>query len=86
LLGRETDNNGQWTRLSVRDTGLGIRPEDQVKLFQAFSQVDGNLRRNEGSGLGLHLSQKLAQLLGGQINFKSEYSKGSTFTLSLPET
>jgi PAS domain S-box-containing protein len=85
VLGRETDNNGQWTRLSVRDTGLGIRPEDQVKLFQAFSQVDGNLRRNEGSGLGLHLSQKLAQLLGGQINFKSEYGKGSTFTFSLPE-
>jgi protein-histidine pros-kinase len=66
----------------VHDTGIGIRPEDQPKLFQAFSQVD-RTRRLEGTGLGLQLSQRLAELLGGRIQFKSEYGKGSIFTLSL---
>jgi PAS domain S-box-containing protein len=86
VLRQDRDNGKYWTHFSVHDAGIGIRPEDQPKLFGAFSQVEGSLRRNEGTGLGLHLSQKLAQLLGGQITFKSEYGKGSTFTLSLPAT
>jgi PAS domain S-box-containing protein len=86
VLGREKDGGKSWTQFSVHDTGIGIRPEDQPKLFQAFTQLEGNLRRQEGTGLGLHFSRKLAELLGGQINFKSEYGKGSTFTLSLPES
>jgi signal transduction histidine kinase len=85
VLGRERDNGKSWTRLSVHDTGMGILPEDQAKLFQPFIQVGREKHRQEGTGLGLQLSQKLAELLGGQINFKSEYGKGSTFTLSLPE-
>jgi protein-histidine pros-kinase len=85
VLDRQTDNGKSWTQISVHDTGIGIRPEDQSKLFQAFSQLDRNPRRNEGAGLGLHLSQKLAELLGGEISCKSEYGKGSTFTLSLPQ-
>lgn len=69
---------------AVADTGVGIRPEDQDKLFQAFSQLDGSSdRRYQGTGLGLHLSQKLAELLSGQITFESEYGKGSTFRLTL---
>jgi protein-histidine pros-kinase len=72
--------------ITVADTGIGIRPEDLAKLFQAFSQVDSPHSRNrEGSGLGLHLSQKLAELLGGDITCRSEFGRGSTFVLRLTE-
>jgi signal transduction histidine kinase len=85
VLSRCESNGKSWTELNVHDTGVGIPPEDQPKLFQAFSQAERNPRRHEGTGLGLHLSQKLAELLGGKISFRSEYGKGSTFTLCLPE-
>jgi PAS domain S-box-containing protein len=85
VLDRHNDNGSSWTEFSVHDTGIGIRPEDQPRLFEAFSQLEGNLRRSEGAGLGLQLSRKLAELLGGKISFKSEYGKGSTFTLFLPQ-
>ena len=69
----------------VTDTGIGIQAEDQAKLFEAFSRVNSAAtRRREGTGLGLHLSQKLAALMGGSIHFKSDYGEGSTFWLSLP--
>ncbi len=74
------------TEISVTDTGTGIRTEDQAKLFQAFSRVNlAESRRSEGTGLGLHLSQRLAEILGGQILMQSEYGKGSRFTLVLGE-
>jgi protein-histidine pros-kinase len=69
--------------LSVQDTGVGIRLEDQAKLFQAFEQMESG-RRHEGSGLGLHLSRKLAELIGARLEFESEFGKGSRFTLLLP--
>jgi protein-histidine pros-kinase len=74
------------TEFRVSDTGIGIREEDRTKLFQAFKQVDqvGNSRR-EGTGLGLHLSQKMATVLGGTITFQSEFGHGSTFSLVLEE-
>ena len=86
VLDRQQHEGKSWVQLSVHDTGIGIRPEDQPRLFQEFSRVERNSRHREGTGLGLQLSQKLAELLGGQIDFKSEYGKGSTFTLFLPET
>ena len=85
VLNRESADGKPWTQLTVQDTGIGIRPDDQSKLFQAFTQVDRVRRYKEGSGLGLYLSHKLAEALGGQITFKSECGKGSTFTLFLPE-
>jgi protein-histidine pros-kinase len=71
--------------LSVSDTGCGIPQEDQSRLFQAFTQIEtGPTRRYEGTGLGLHLSQKLASLLGAWITCESESGRGSRFTLHLP--
>jgi protein-histidine pros-kinase len=83
---RREKNGNRALEIDVEDTGVGIRPEDQVTLFAAFSQVPSRAGHvQEGTGLGLHLSQKLAEALGGRIELKSEYGKGSTFTLVLPE-
>jgi PAS domain S-box-containing protein len=69
----------------VVDTGVGIRSEDLPRLFAAFEQLDTtNTRRVEGAGLGLHLSRRLADLLGASIRIQSERGMGSTFTLVLP--
>ena len=70
---------------AVADTGVGIRGQDQEKLFRAFSQLDPSGEHNEGTGLGLHLSQKLAELLGGTITFESQFGQGSTFKLTLKQ-
>ncbi|HUP93588.1 MAG TPA: PAS domain S-box protein [Burkholderiales bacterium] len=71
-------------QISVEDTGIGIQPADQTTLFTPFSQVPSSSAvPRQGSGLGLHLSQKLAEALGGTISFESEWGKGSTFRLSL---
>jgi len=70
----------------IEDTGPGIALAEQARLFEPFSRVDAADRRAlEGTGLGLHLSRKLAEQLAGTITFHSEYGKGSTFTLELSE-
>lgn len=71
--------------IRVTDTGIGIKSEDMDKLFRPFQQIDMSLTRSvEGTGLGLHLCRKLADLLGGDIWAKSEHGRGSEFTLVLP--
>ncbi len=84
LAQRSDEDNALITEFSVADSGSGIKEEDQAKLFQAFSQLDNTSTRHaEGAGLGLYLSQNLANLLGGSLFFSSDFGKGSTFTLAL---
>jgi protein-histidine pros-kinase len=78
--------DGRAIEIRVTDSGLGIKPEDQDKLFKAFTPLSVATGRYEGTGLGLYLSQKLAELLGGSITFTSEFGRGSTFILSLPRS
>jgi CheY-like chemotaxis protein len=70
---------------AVRDTGIGIAQADRARIFEEFTQVDGALQRKaKGTGLGLPLSRKLAELLGGSVSVQSEAGVGSTFTLVIP--
>ncbi|MEH2276130.1 MAG: ATP-binding protein [Nostoc sp.] len=70
---------------SVLDTGIGIAPADQERIFEDFVQIESPLQKQvKGTGLGLPLSRKLAQLLGGSVSLTSDLGQGSTFTLSIP--
>jgi signal transduction histidine kinase len=71
--------------LSVVDTGPGIAEADQAKIFEEFQQVDNtSTRKKGGTGLGLSISRKIVELHGGRISVRSEFGKGSTFTVSIP--
>jgi signal transduction histidine kinase len=85
LLAREVTNGRQWVELSVRDTGIGMTPEQQAKLFEEFSQADATTaQRFGGTGLGLAITRKLARMMGGDVTVASEPGKGSVFTVRLP--
>ena len=74
-------------RLRVCDTGVGIKPEDLAALFQAFRQIDAGLaRQHGGTGLGLAVSRRLADRLGGEIAVESTWGRGSVFSFTLPLT
>jgi len=79
-------NDGQrWACFRVTDTGIGMTPEQQKKLFHVFSQAEASMmKRYGGTGLGLALSKRYCKLMGGNISVKSEYGVGTTFTIRLP--
>lgn len=76
-------NNIFRIRFQVEDTGIGMSPEDIQKIFLPFEQISSQRYTNEGTGLGLTISQKIAQLMGGNINVQSSLNQGSTFWMDL---
>ncbi len=78
------DQSTEMMCFAVKDTGIGLKPEQKSKLFGAFVQADASTTRNfGGTGLGLHLSKQIAEKLGGDITVESVYGEGSTFTVAI---
>jgi signal transduction histidine kinase len=85
LRARRIANGREWIELAVADTGIGMTPEQQAKLFEEFSQADATTaQRFGGTGLGLAITRKLARMMGGDVTVTSESGKGSVFTVRLP--
>jgi adenylate cyclase len=78
-------NGRDWIELAVADSGIGMTPEQQSKLFEEFAQVHTTTaQRFGGTGLGLAITRKLARMMGGDVTVTSEHGKGSVFTVRLP--
>jgi signal transduction histidine kinase len=85
LRARKVTNGRDWVELTVCDTGIGMTPEQQAKLFEEFSQAEATTaQRFGGTGLGLVITHKLARMMGGEVTVASEPDKGSVFTVRLP--
>ena len=79
------ENGRDWVTFAVADTGIGMTSEQMGKLFQEFSQASSaTTSKYGGTGLGLVISQRFCQMMGGDITVESEPSRGSTFTIRLP--
>jgi signal transduction histidine kinase/CheY-like chemotaxis protein len=85
LRARKVTDGRNWVEFAVADTGIGMTPEQQAKLFEEFTQADSSTaRRYGGTGLGLAITRKLARMMGGDVTVTSEPGKGSVFTARLP--
>ena len=85
LKARRLVEGRDWIEIAVADTGIGMTPEQQVKLFEEFTQADRTTaQRFGGTGLGLAITRKLARMMGGDVTVASEPGKGSVFTVRLP--
>jgi two-component system, NtrC family, sensor kinase len=85
LAARKVSNGSSFVEFAVSDTGIGMTPEQQAKLFEEFSQADvTTAQRFGGTGLGLAITRKLARMMGGDVTVASEPGKGSVFTVRLP--
>jgi signal transduction histidine kinase/low affinity Fe/Cu permease len=85
LRARRVANGRDWIAFAVADSGIGMTPEQQAKLFEEFSQAEATTaQRFGGTGLGLALSRKLARMMGGDVTVTSEPGQGSVFTVRLP--
>jgi signal transduction histidine kinase len=84
-IAREKRSAGDWIRISVEDTGIGITPDNVRKLFQDFNQAEASTAsKYGGTGLGLALSQTLCKIMGGGITVESTYGRGSKFIIRVP--
>ena len=84
ILPAEVTESGAAVRFEVQDTGIGIAPADQARLFRSFEQIDsGRSRRHTGTGLGLAISHQLVELMGGKLTVTSELGVGSRFSFQL---
>jgi signal transduction histidine kinase len=85
LKARRFVDGRDWIEVAVSDSGIGMTPEQQAKLFEEFSQADASTaQRFGGTGLGLAITRKLACMMGGDVTVTSEHGKGSVFTVRLP--
>jgi len=85
LKARRLVDGRDWIEVAVSDSGIGMTPEQQAKLFEEFTQADASTaQRFGGTGLGLAITRKLARLMGGDVTVTSEPGKGSVFTVRLP--
>lgn len=83
----EDNNNEKWIAFQIQDTGIGMLPEQLQKIFNAFAQADSSTtRKYGGTGLGLTITKRFVQMMGGIVNVESTVGTGTTFTIRVPQT